>query len=215
MKDLYKLLGIKRDANEKTVKETYRRLVKEHHPDVGGDPEKFRELQEAYEVLSDPDRRKRYDTTGRTDDPVSKEEINEFIRAVMGNVVNARRDDGSTDDPVWEDIRAKVINSMRSARQDIMMSQHELKRKLKRVNQLLRRFKTLQNEDPVGDFLRTTAKDLDSEILQKERLIERSKEGEKVFLDYRYEVGPDPEGQDEPDPTLRLTSGGVFHIRGR
>lgn len=214
-KDLYKLLGVKRKATLEEIKKAHRELAKKHHPDQGGDEEKFKEIQEAYRILSNPERRERYDTTGRTDDPVSKEEINEFIREIMTNVVNARRIDGSTDDPEWEDIRAKILNSMRSTRQDIVMVQHELKRKLKRVNQLLRRFKAMQKEDPVGDFLRTSAKDLSDEILQKERLIERSREGEKVFLGYQYEVGPDPEGQDGPDPTLRLTSGGVLHVRAR
>jgi DnaJ-class molecular chaperone len=56
-KDYYKILGIKRDADEKEVKQAYRKLARKHHPDVNpGDKtaeSKFKEINEAYEVLSD------------------------------------------------------------------------------------------------------------------------------------------------------------------
>jgi curved DNA-binding protein CbpA len=50
-----------------TIKNLYRKLAKRMHPDVGGDPEAFRRIQFAYGVLSDPERRKRYDETGEID----------------------------------------------------------------------------------------------------------------------------------------------------
>jgi len=66
-KDYYKILGVDRGADDKTIKSAYRRLARKHHPDVskGKDSEqRFREVAEAYEVLSDPDKRRRYDTLG-------------------------------------------------------------------------------------------------------------------------------------------------------
>jgi DnaJ-class molecular chaperone len=66
-KDYYKILGVDRKADEKAIKSAYRRLARKHHPDVakGKDSaEKFREIAEAYEVLSDPKKRQRYDTLG-------------------------------------------------------------------------------------------------------------------------------------------------------
>lgn len=66
-KDYYKILGVERGADEKSIKSAYRRLARKHHPDVakGKDAgERFREIAEAYEVLSDPDKRHRYDTLG-------------------------------------------------------------------------------------------------------------------------------------------------------
>lgn len=66
-KDYYKILGVARDADDKTIKSAYRKLARKYHPDVakGKDAgDRFREVTEAYEVLSDPDKRRRYDTLG-------------------------------------------------------------------------------------------------------------------------------------------------------
>ncbi len=67
-RDYYEVLGIGRDADERAVKDAYRRLAREFHPDKNpGNPdaeERFKEAAEAYEVLADPERRARYDRFG-------------------------------------------------------------------------------------------------------------------------------------------------------
>ena len=67
-KDYYQILGVKRDATEKDVKKAYRRLARKYHPDLNpGDKsaeEKFKEINAAYEVLSDTEKRKKYDQFG-------------------------------------------------------------------------------------------------------------------------------------------------------
>jgi len=60
-KDYYKILGVARDCSEPDIKKAYRRESLKHHPDKGGDEEKFKLVVEANAVLSDPDRRARYD----------------------------------------------------------------------------------------------------------------------------------------------------------
>ena len=66
MSDLYSLLGVSRDADTSQIRTAYKQLAKEHHPDKGGDPEKFKEISQAHEVLCDDSRRKMYDMTGST-----------------------------------------------------------------------------------------------------------------------------------------------------
>ncbi len=70
-KDYYDVLGVKRDATEKELKSAFRRLAKKYHPDANqGDStaeSKFKELNEAYEVLSDKDKRQMYDRFGTVD----------------------------------------------------------------------------------------------------------------------------------------------------
>jgi molecular chaperone DnaJ len=66
-KDYYKILGVDRKADDKTIKSAYRKAARKYHPDVakGKDaPDRFKEVTEAYEVLSDPEKRRRYDTLG-------------------------------------------------------------------------------------------------------------------------------------------------------
>lgn len=64
-KDYYELLGLKKDASADDIKKAFRRLARKHHPDTGGSEEKFKEINEAYEVLSDPEKRSQYDQYGQ------------------------------------------------------------------------------------------------------------------------------------------------------
>ena len=67
-RDYYEVLGVSRSADDNTIKKAYRKLAKKYHPDTnGGDPkaeQKFKEVTEAYNVLSDKEKRKLYDQFG-------------------------------------------------------------------------------------------------------------------------------------------------------
>lgn len=67
--DLYQALGVDPGASDRDIKAAYRRRAAEHHPDKGGDTEQFLAVQLAYDTLSDPGRRDRYDRTGRAEVP--------------------------------------------------------------------------------------------------------------------------------------------------
>lgn len=63
-RDYYEVLGVGKSASADEIKKAFRRAAVEHHPDRGGDETKFKELNEAYEVLKDGEKRKRYDQFG-------------------------------------------------------------------------------------------------------------------------------------------------------
>ena len=65
--DYYKTLGVSKNATAEEIKKAYRKAARENHPDAGGDEEKFKDINEAYEVLSDEKKRKIYDQYGTAD----------------------------------------------------------------------------------------------------------------------------------------------------
>jgi molecular chaperone DnaJ len=82
MSNYYDILGVSKEASADEIKRAYRKLAIQHHPDKGGDETKFKEVAEAYETLSDPQKRQMYDMGGSRGgsfgDPSS--EINEMLR---------------------------------------------------------------------------------------------------------------------------------------
>ncbi len=68
-RDYYEVLGVNKNASEAEIKSAYRKLARQHHPDIdksSGAAEKFKEISEAYQVLSNPEKRKAYDQFGHT-----------------------------------------------------------------------------------------------------------------------------------------------------
>lgn len=92
--DLYGILGAHPLASAEEIKRAYRKLAMENHPDRGGSGARFRDISLAYEVLGDPDRRKKYDETGSYEN--SKFDI---ISATIAQLA-VQAFEGSADDPV-------------------------------------------------------------------------------------------------------------------
>ena len=68
MKNYYKILEVEENATDEQIKKSFRNLSKQYHPDINPNgSEKFKEINEAYEVLSDREKRHRYDNTKNTD----------------------------------------------------------------------------------------------------------------------------------------------------
>ena len=106
-RDYYEVLGVAKNADEKTIKKAYRKLAKKYHPDTNaGNPDaekKFKEVTEAYSVLSDPEKKKMYDQFGHAAFDSLQEAA---IRAVDLEMVS--RDSKV----VLEDIRSIILQEM-------------------------------------------------------------------------------------------------------
>lgn len=93
MKNYYEILGLSKDATPEDIKKQFRSLSKIHHPDKGGDDNKFKEIAEAYEVLSDPNKRKQYDNGGTQKNPFQGTNFEEMFNNMFnaGNFGQQRR----------------------------------------------------------------------------------------------------------------------------
>ncbi len=96
---LYEILGVSKNATPEEIKSAYKQQAKEHHPDKGGGVEQFQQIAEAYEVLSDKDRRARYDKTGLTDTPPPfASRFKDFVTAAVV--------------PLFEDLNSPELNML-------------------------------------------------------------------------------------------------------
>jgi molecular chaperone DnaJ len=90
MKDYYEILGVNRDANEQEIKKAFRKLSLAHHPDRNPDnkdaEEQFKTINEAYQVLGDPEKRRAYDMGGQGFDVDPREHINDILRSMGFNI---------------------------------------------------------------------------------------------------------------------------------
>src|SRR3954447_21115643 len=101
-RDYYTVLGVPRNATDKDIKTAYRKLARKHHPDVNPGDKKsedlFKEIGEAYAVLSDPDKRKKYDRWGRDWERIDQAGVN-FGRGGPGRTTTWSAGNGPTGFP--------------------------------------------------------------------------------------------------------------------
>ena len=92
--NLYDILGLSKNATFEEIKTKYKSLAQQHHPDKGGDPDLFKKIKHAYEILSDAISRKKYDTTGQYEHgpSIRTEALDQLSRLFFNIVPNMNAD---------------------------------------------------------------------------------------------------------------------------
>ena len=185
MRDLYQILGVRRAASQGEIQRAYRRKAKTSHPDGGGSVKAFSEISTAYTVLTDPNRRERYDSTGDIE-PLRPNNLDvsaiEVIAQKLGMIIHAECDVTSVDldalieQAIREDIaeRNAGISSLRRAIERARRIRDRVKRKTNGEDNMLAR---------VLDWHETTAK---SHIKQSEEAVSSMERALEILKDYSF-----------------------------
>ena len=141
-KSLYEALGVSKNATPDEIKKAYRKLVREVHPDRNpGSEERFKEVQGAYDVLSDPEKRKRYDRLGTTNGRPggfgaggTTYDFSDFdLGDIFGGLFNrggARREQqqrGQRGNDVEVEVRVSFEDALRGVQTTVPVSSHAAK----------------------------------------------------------------------------------------
>ena len=186
MSDLYKDLGVPKDADKATIKKVYRKKVMKAHPDKGGSKEEFQAIQKAYEVLGDDARRAHYDKTGQDGVEDRATILNQRIAALFCQLI----ENGDVD---HVDIVASMIANINQgiAHNKGLIRDHE-----KRIAKYQRVLKRIKKKTAGTNILQWM---VEGQISGNKLAIERgtdeiAKQTEmmEVIKDYEYKVDSDP-----------------------
>lgn len=188
MKDLYSVIGVSKDATPEQLKKAYWNKARELHPDrESGDTAKMQELTQAYEVLSDPERRKLYDATGKVENQSKESLIDELLVEIFILALK-----GADDDIKYEDIikKAKGIafENITNQRKSIKAAKDEVKA-FEEVHSRLKRKNGLPNI--IADRIMGSIEILKGMVIEMEGRLDVLTKVHKAFDDYSYKTDTD------------------------
>lgn len=144
--NLYEILKVARNASNEDIKKAYRKRAAETHSDVGGSDEEFRAVKEAYDVLSDEEKRSKYDETGTVDKEsftTDRDKAHQVITSLLLNAVEQGVDIDTTD------LFTMIGNKILKDKEVMFKTAGELKRKGEKCVKMAERIK---RKDKVENF---------------------------------------------------------------
>lgn len=185
--DYYEILEIERSATFDEIRASYRELVKKNHPDHGGSPEKFRLIQKAYEVLSDPKKRAEYDSSNELNPVIS------FLTRLFLATLDSF-------DPEKTDLFRQMERNILLKIQEMGNQKQSIKKRIKKLNKAFRCIK----KDSSGLFrgvLQTQIQILEESLAALHKAEEVILEAHKKIRDCEYDIAPETLMIEKKTPT--------------
>lgn len=192
---LYTVLGVAIDATQDEIKRAYRSMAQRIHPDKGGDKEHFQAIQEAYEVLSDPERRARYDQDGtyrRENRPSEQDKINSVaqngLMQVLSNIIDG------TQYVEYSDIFAALVEEAKKLCAQIEGERDGLRQRLEKHEKAMGRIKAKDGHENVAALLmQTVIGTIKDEIAKAEFAVKVGNRMLEIIDQHTYESDDMPE----------------------
>lgn len=195
MDNPYEVLNVDKTASEAHIKRVYRQLAQKHHPDRGGDKEIFQKIQWAYDLLSDPVRRKVYDETGHTEakPPTLEEKVLAGLKATIRGLAACEGD-------LLGELVETLKGELKAARKQGRALTAARQRMERRLDGVIKFYGTGEN------FLLNAIKDASDHTLAQEKelhgVVECIELALKMLADYSTQEVPAPPRQSSHDDSL-------------
>lgn len=131
----YEILGVNKNSSQEEIKQKYKSLAQIHHPDKGGDEEKFKQINQAYDILSDPEKKQYYDDTGRSNffKTIEEEAVDELAN-IFYNVVDQFN-------PITDDVLAIINNAVFDTKNHLLIQNEHLQVKIEKYSSIFEKIK--------------------------------------------------------------------------
>ena len=198
--DPYGDLELERDATPEQIKKAYYRLSKNYHPDVGGDPEVFQRIARAYEVLSDPDKKKHFDETGFVKGEMNLDMMmNQFIFTLMTQIIQLA-------DPETTDILEALKHEVRAQIKVAQGKFSKLETYFKRLGKTKKKMKSSKGKGILLMLLENEIKVTSHKVQRGQMEIDAMKKSVDLLDEYDYEEVQQRLGFGPSGGSLRYTS---------
>jgi curved DNA-binding protein CbpA len=191
--DLYGDLGVARDATPEEIKAAYRRLAMQHHPDRGGDDDAFKKVQNAYDVLSDLEKRAEYDATGMM--PGRKADEEEMLRReaikIFSEAINSVGDKPQRFDLVG--VMVDVVNQKQNEFTRLIVRTRKQIETLEKCRPRMKRKDGSSGPNALGDFIESNLLAAKDELRRLEEMLAFGVKLLEYIQTYTFEPEPEPE----------------------
>ena len=148
----YTTLGVKPDCSQEAIKKSFRKLSKEHHPDLGGKADEFKKYSEAYDILSDPEKRAHYDEVG---DANSLDELDKEILAHFNQLLQMVFQGFAAIDADW---KTAIKNSIKEVKHQAENEVTKCTSNLEKIEKVIKKVDIKQTRQNIFKLLALDAK---------------------------------------------------------
>lgn len=186
--DPYAILGVPKDADTAAVRKAYRKAAKRAHPDAGGDEKSFALIKLAHDVLTDAQRRAKYDATGSIDPKEPDNALSDVLNIVMASLDAAIRVcEAEGTDPVHRDLVALMKRQIDKGNDERAQKREVLKQAKRKLEKLQSRFSTKKSAvNFLDNMISQGLANIEPQLQMLERFDIAAKAAKEMLADYEF-----------------------------